>query len=98
MKNVNTLELTYWNYESDTYMVKIPFDNILLFKKILKIKTKKEATENDFLSKYFVYKEGLKGSPIFIQSQFKRDEFEDFLKKNKKELKIHEVKITKLSQ
>lgn len=98
MRNEKRNELTYWTYESDTYMVKFPFDKILSFTKLLKFKTKKEASTEKFLSDYMVYKEGLKGSPVFIQKQMKREEFDLFIKENKKQMKEEEIEINKLKQ
>lgn len=98
MRNEKRNELSYWTYESGTYMVKFPFDSILEFKKLLGFKTKKEASSSKFLSEYMVYKQGLKGKPVFIQKQIEREVFDSFLKENKKELKEKEIEINKLKQ
>ena len=97
MKN-GRKDLSYWDYESDTYMVKLPFDEILNFKSLLGFKTKKEASSSKFLSNYMVYKQGLRGSPLYIQTQIKRDVFVSFIKEYKKELKENEIEIIKLKQ
>jgi len=98
MKKMNENELTYWTYETGTYMVKFPFKHILSFKKLLNFKTKKEAKSEKFLSDYMVYKEGLKGSILFIQKQIDRELFDTFIKENKKQLNEDEIEINKLKQ
>jgi hypothetical protein len=98
MKNEKNNELKFWVYKPETYMVKIPFDEILSFKNLLGFKTKKEASSSKFLSNYIIYKEGLKGKPIYIQTQIEREKFDSFLKENRKELREKGIEIIKLKQ
>lgn len=89
-------DLNYWSYDKGTYMVKVPFDFITLFKKLLGFDTKKEACSEEFLNDFMIYKKGFKGSPTYIQKEMDRKVFDSFLKKNKKKLKEKDVIINKI--
>ena len=71
-------KIRFWIYDTDTYMVNIPYSFVNnSVKSFLGIKTKKQILD---LPSSFVYTNGLVGKPVSVQIKIERDKFDDFMK------------------
>jgi hypothetical protein len=94
-KNKEGIILNYWNYTTETFMVKVPYGNIKLFKDLFRFKIQSDVLHDEHNMKYI---KGNKSTPEFIQKEFNRETFTTFLKTHKKELKEFGIILNKIKE